>query len=265
MFALRKVLTLTLSILLLGCSTTPKISLKTGDMTMELTTSASFVFSSIFSADGKYALSGSLDNNVTVWDLEAGSEKGVIKKTQVGAGISALSMSSDGNYLITGTKGGGDVILWDARTWQEIRSLQGHSFTEAIEAVAFSPDNRRMLSAGSYQIRQWDVRSGKELGNITHASFFEANQPYAIAISPDRRQAFAKGVGFASLWDIENGEKIWVRGGNTGGGKGGCSTIPQHSPKTGNTFFPEKGRPWCSGMPQTGESRERSSMSRLAG
>lgn len=221
MFALRKVLTLTVSILLLGCSTTPKINLKTGDMTMELTTSASFVFSSIFSADGKYALSGSLDNNVTVWDLEAGSEKGVVKKTQVGPGISALSMSSDGNYLITGTKGGGDVTLWDARTWQEIRSLQGHSFTEAIEAVAFSPDNTRMLSAGSYQIRQWDVRSGKELGTITHASFFEANQPYAVAISPDRRQAFAKGVGFASLWDIENGEKIWVRGGNTGGGKGG--------------------------------------------
>ncbi len=221
MFALRMFLLLTAVTLQAGCSTTPKINLKSGGMAMELSTSASFVFSSVFSPDGKYALSGSLDNNVTVWDLESGSATRVLKTQMGGPGVSALSMSPDGAYLITGTKGGGTVKQWNAKTLQEVRSLPGHSFTEAIEAVAFSPDGRRMISGGSYQIKEWDVRTGKELANITHATFFDRNQPYAIAISPDRRRAFVKGVGFVSLWDIEDGERIWVRGGNTGGGEGG--------------------------------------------
>lgn len=188
-------------------------------MAMELTRPASFVFSVLFSpADDHLALTGSLDNVVTVWDLKTGRKVKTLKvESGEAPGVSALSMSHDGNYLLTGMKGGGWIKLWNVVTGEEIRSLPGHSFTEAIEALAFSADSALALSGGSYQIRQWDMKTGKELSVITHASFFDRNQSYAIAFSPDARYAFVKGIGFISLWDIQAGQRRWIYGARTGG------------------------------------------------
>jgi WD40 repeat protein len=60
------------------------------------------------------------------------------------------------------------------------------------------------------------VETGKELRNITHASFFDRNQSSAIAFSPDGRRAFVKGTGFISLWDINTGKRLWIYGADTG-------------------------------------------------
>jgi WD40 repeat protein len=189
---------------------------------MELTKPASYVFSTIFSPDGKYAFSGSLDNIVAIWDLETGKQTKALR-VQIGEapGISALSLSPEGKYLLTGSKGGGVVKLWSTDSWEEIRSLPGHSWTEAMEAFSFSSDGKYAVSGGSYLIKQWDLESGNDLSTITHASFFDRNQSYAMAFSPNGRLAFVKGIGFISLWDIKNGKKLWIRGAETGGERGG--------------------------------------------
>ncbi|MBI4619584.1 MAG: caspase family protein [Desulfobacterales bacterium] len=204
---------------LASCTTTPKLNLiKSSGVSMELTKPASYVFSVLFSPDGKYALSGSLDNNVTIWDIKTGNKSRTLNLLSGDVpGVSALSMSHDGKYLLAGMKGGGWVKLWNVETGKEIRSLPGHSFTEAMEALAFSPDGKYAVTGGSYLIKQWNVTTGKELGTIEHATFFERNQPYAMAFSPDRRYAFAKGLaGFISLWDIQARKRLWIYGANTG-------------------------------------------------
>jgi hypothetical protein len=122
-------------------------------------------------------------------------------------------------------KGGGGVKLWGLDTGKEIRSLKGHSFTEAMEALAFSPDSSSAITGGSYFIKQWDVMTGRELGKIEHATFFNRNQSYAIAFSPDGRLAFVKGIGFISLWDIKAGRRLWMYGADTGGERGGRMTF----------------------------------------
>ena len=219
MAALRIILIASLATLLASCTTTPKLHLiKSSGVSMELEKPASYVFSVLFSPDNKYALAGSLDNVITVWDLETGKMAQTLK-ADIGEvpGVGALGMSRDGRYLLTGMKGGGWIKLWDARTWQEIRNLPGHSFTEAMEAFAFSPDNRYALTGGSYKINQWDMGTGKEMGSITHASFFDRNQSYAIAFSPDARRAFVKGIGFISLWDVESKSRLWIYGADTVG------------------------------------------------
>ena len=217
MAALRMILIVSLAILLVSCTTTPKLHLiKSSGVSMELEKPASYVFSELFSPDNRYALTGSLDNVITVWDLETGKMAQTLK-ADIGEapGVGALGMSRDGRYLLTGMKGGGWIKLWDTRTWREIRDLPGHSLTEAMEAFAFSPDNRYALTGGSYKINQWDMETGKELGSITHASFFDRNQSYAIAFSPDARRAFVKGIGFISLWDIGSRSRLWIYGADT--------------------------------------------------
>ena len=39
------------------------------------------------------------------------------------------------------------VKVWDAQTGQELLTLKGH--TEAVTSVAFSPDGKRLVSAGA--------------------------------------------------------------------------------------------------------------------
>lgn len=174
-----------IAIFLSACTTTPKLHLiQSSGVSMELEKPASYVFSVIFSPDSKYALSASLDNIATIWDLKSGERTGLIEVMSGEVpGVSNLLISSDGRYLLTGMKGGGWVKLWDARTWQAIRDIPGHSWTEYMEAFAFCSDSKYAISGGSYRIIKWDVETGKELSNITHASFTDRNQSYAIAFS----------------------------------------------------------------------------------
>ncbi len=231
------ILIIFVAILLSACTTTPKLHLiKSSGVSMELEKPASYVFSAIFSPNSKYALSASLDNIVTIWDLKTGEKTGIVEVMSGEVpGVSNLFISRDGRYLLTGMRGGGWVKLWDARTWQAIREIPGHSVTEYMEAFAFSPDSKYAISGGSYRIIKWDVETGKELGNTTHASFTDRNQSYAMAISPDCNYAFVKGIGYISLWDIISGKRLWIYGADTGGRRwtGGsmiANTSAQYSP-----------------------------------
>lgn len=234
MSAYRIFLTACIAIFLSACTTTPKLHLiQSSGVSMELEKPASYVFSVIFSPDSKHALSASLDNIATIWDLKTGERTGIIEVMSGEVpGVSNLLISSDGKYLLTGMKGGGWVKLWDAKTWQAIRDIPGHSLTEYIEAFAFCSDSKYAISGGSYRIIKWDVETGKELRNITHASFTDRNQSYAIAFSLDCNYAFVKGIGYISLWDIMSGERLWIYGANTGGRRwSGGSMIANSSAK----------------------------------
>ena len=55
----------------------------------------------------------------------------------------------------------GGATLWDAESGKEIRAFQGHS--EWVRAVAFSPDGKRVLTAGGSAARLWDAKSGREI------------------------------------------------------------------------------------------------------
>ena len=49
-------------------------------------------------------------------------------------------------------------------TGKELKRLEGH--TERVEAAAFTPDGKRIISAGDESdssVRVWDVASGKQL------------------------------------------------------------------------------------------------------
>jgi tetratricopeptide (TPR) repeat protein len=96
---------------------------------------------------------------------------------------------------------GGEVRLWDAHTGTAVGSpirYQG-----AVRAIAFSPDDRILLSGGEDQnARFWDVATGKPIG----LPLLHDRAVVAVAFSPDGRiAATACGDQTARFWHVPTG------------------------------------------------------------
>src|SRR5262249_36691593 len=116
------------------------------------------------------------------------------------------------------------VCLWDLTNGQRLHRLEGH--TGQVSAVAFSPDGRRALSANKhqfkdgldihaadYQLRLWDLETGKELRRFVG----HAHPVLGVAFSPDGRQALSCGVDATiRSWDVETGKELHRFVGHTG-------------------------------------------------
>jgi len=60
---------------------------------------------------------------------------------------------------------GSDVMLWNSRSGQILRTFRGHEFR--ILAIAFSPDGKSLASGGFDQrILIWDVDSGRQVATL---------------------------------------------------------------------------------------------------
>lgn len=122
-----------------------------------------------FSPDGEYALSGSWDDTMKLWDVATGREIRTFKRSseyllEMGDVLS-VAFSPDGKYALYGTYDQA-LKLWDIETGEEVRTFKGH--TGAVSFTAFSPDSK-MIYSGSTDgtIRLWNVSDGREIALMT--------------------------------------------------------------------------------------------------
>jgi WD40 repeat protein/serine/threonine protein kinase len=125
--------------------------------------------------------------------------------------IMNVAFSPDGKRLAAGSRGtwdgtkqtrvGAQVIVWDARTGQELLSLKG-----ASASVAFSPDGKRLASsAADNTVKVWDAQTGREIRTFKgHADWVEH-----VTFSPDgKRLASASADTTVKVWDAQTGQEI---------------------------------------------------------
>jgi WD40 repeat protein len=146
-----------------------------------------------FSPDGKYLATGGF-RTVKLWRRPEPTKKFDL------AGLEApprsIAVSADGTLVAIGEEAG-KIKIYDAKTGQVAKTLQGH--TAAVTGVAFSADGKQLVSGSlDKSCRLWDIAEQKELGA------FEGPAPInAVAIVADGKQVATGGAdNKLLLWNL---------------------------------------------------------------
>lgn len=182
----------------------------------------------VFSPDGRSILTAGEpavepDGEITgenakplrLWEYKTGQEIRRFGENNKDYYLNAV-FSPDGKSILAAANilKEGKTILWDVATGRLIREYPVPPGGSG--AVAFSPDGKTMLTAGTRDgiLRLWDVETGEEIrefightGGVPRASF-----------SPDGRIIVtASGDKTARLWDIQTGQELRRFIGHTAG------------------------------------------------
>ena len=161
------------------------------------------VYCAVFSADGRYALSGGRDATVRLWDtgeLEAEWHR-LEGHTEA---IQSVAFSPNGKRVLTAAHDR-MIRVWDVQNGRQIHRFLGHT-NVLVKAVVFLPDSKRALSGGFDNVlRLWTVDTGREIKRFTgHTAGI-----MCVAVSPDGKRALSGSLDkTARLWDIETGKEI---------------------------------------------------------
>ncbi|MGW2663015.1 nSTAND1 domain-containing NTPase [Nocardia tengchongensis] len=153
------------------------------------------------SPDGHRIATGGLQ--LRVWDADTGARVNLPFRAERGA--VAVAYSPDGHTIASTAQGDGKIQLWDADTGMPVgESINTGSAPR--EAVAFSPDGRRVAVAGSDgTIGVWDVATrlpGPMLKGHDGAV-------HSIAFSGVGNRLVSGGADFTvRIWDLDKGEQV---------------------------------------------------------
>jgi WD40 repeat protein len=160
------------------------------------------------SPDGRWALSGSGDHSLRLWDLKDRKEA---RRFDAHTGpVQGVAFSPDGRRAASGSWDR-TIRLWDLDKRREIACLRGH--TGGVNSVAFSPDGSLLLSGGGDNtVRFWDAQTGKELRSANHLGYV-----CNVAFSPDGRRALsASNDATVRLWDVKTAKELHCFAGHRG-------------------------------------------------
>ena len=152
------------------------------------------------SADGRYALSGSKDYTLKLWDVSTGQ---CLRTFDAGGYVYSVSLSTDGEYALSG-RGSKDYTLklWEMSTGQCLRTFEGRGI--GVNSVCLSADGRYVLSGSNDgTLKLWDVSTGQCLrtmeghSDLVLSVCLSADGKYALSGSYDKT---------LKLWEVSTGQ-----------------------------------------------------------
>ncbi|HEX4417285.1 MAG TPA: protein kinase [Kofleriaceae bacterium] len=131
-----------------------------------------------------------------VWDATTGAP--IAELHNDGLEFPGLAFSPNGRWLVT--TGGGDVRVFDVRTWRQVATIRGLR----IHRLAFDPTGARLATgAATGDVSIWEIPSGARIQHLRDAG----KSVDAVAFSPDGRLiAAGSRDGVVQIWRGESGE-----------------------------------------------------------
>jgi dipeptidyl aminopeptidase/acylaminoacyl peptidase len=167
-----------------------------------------------FSPEGRWLLSASQDGSLRIWDTQTGESKLILAENL--GWLHAVAISPDGKLAAAGVwSQPGLIYVWD---WQAALQANGpieplHTIEASeifINALAFSPDNLLLASAGlDGNVKLWDVASALEEGaslRLVGLLQGHTNSVTSLAFSPDGNSlASSSADASVIVWDVAKG------------------------------------------------------------
>lgn len=166
-----------------------------------------FVQDVVLSEDGQYALSGSWDATLRLWDLNTG----VCSKRFVGHSkdVLTVALSPDNRQIISGARDGA-IKLWntlgECKATIQSNTTDGHS--DWVSCVRFSPDLKMpLIVSGSWDrsVKVWNLNNWTLQTNLVGHSGYVST----VCISPDGSLCASGGKdSTVQLWDLLEGKHL---------------------------------------------------------
>jgi WD40 repeat protein len=148
--------------------------------------------------DGRFALSGSDDRTLRLWELSTGR----CLRTLEGHtdSVTSVAVTADGRFTLSGSRDE-TVRLWELSTGRCLRTLEDH--TSMVTSVALTPDGGFALSGSRDQtLRLWELATGRCLRTLEgHTEWVTS-----MALTPDGRFALSGSWdNTLRLWELASG------------------------------------------------------------
>jgi WD40 repeat protein len=172
-----------------------------------------------FSGDGNYILS-KRDETLNLWDAISGRLDRAFKVPKVGMDFGEVALSPDGSRMLRATSTYTQqnpinqksmLELWDTGTRKMLHSWP---VTYRTDAVAFSPDGRRVLAGNlGESVKEFDAVTGRLLRTYENEAWATS-----VAFSSDgHRVVLAFSDNTIKVWDTATGHPIRTFTGHSAG------------------------------------------------
>jgi guanine nucleotide-binding protein subunit beta-2-like 1 protein len=187
-------------------------SVLTGKPVKSLHGHGHFVADVVMSSDGQYALSGSWDKTLRLWDLNTGTTtRQFVSHTK---DVLSVAFSADNRQIVSGSRDK-QIKLWN--TLAQCKHTIQHpeeSHSDWVSTVRFSPSNSNpvIVSAGwDKVVKVWNLATCRlKTNHIGHHGYINS-----VTVSPDGSLCASGGKdGNAMLWDLNEGKHLYTLGGN---------------------------------------------------
>jgi len=170
-----------------------------------LTGHSHFIQDIVISSDGQFALSGSWDGTLRLWDLALGTTtRRFVGHTK---DVLSVAFSADNRQIVSASRDK-TIKLWN--TLGECKyTIEENGHTEWVSCVRFSPNPQSpiIVSAGwDKVVKVWNLQNCKLRTNLVgHTGYINT-----VTVSPDGSLCASGGKdGTARLWDLNEGKHLY--------------------------------------------------------
>jgi WD40 repeat protein len=161
------------------------------------------VVSVAFSPDGRFALSGSYDGTLALWEVATDAKIRVFRADRFA--VQSVAFLPDGRVALSRDLDN-TLKLWDIATGAELRSFETSPPLGAGRGFAVSPDGSfALLGSRDGTLALWDIATGEEVRRFVghtaeiKAVTFSADGLFALSAGSDKT---------LRLWDVATGKEV---------------------------------------------------------
>lgn len=154
--------------------------------------------------DGKHVLVGSLDRNMTMWDITTGQ---LVRTFDRSSDVNHIDVSSDGKYMATTAVNTKFLKVWNFKTGRLLRSLMEKK--DDVVWVKFNPEDEDKIWAltENDDLKEWSIKEFKIKGKVKadYRSLEDKFQKNNYSVSFDKYELTVSNAGSTLFKDIQLG------------------------------------------------------------